>query len=112
MSEDGPAILIAANATDPTPGDTLAYSIDTTGTLGTVAVQGSSFRYDPASAFQALKAGADIHTLCDARTLTPNDAGWTVTYRQHLKGLDGVADDLRDPVDTERRTVSARHVGR
>ena len=59
---------------------------------------------------RAVASGAEIRTLCDARLLTEHESGWTVTYRQHVAGLDGVAKGLRDPVAEERRTVTARHV--
>ncbi|MEJ6021984.1 VCBS domain-containing protein [Ramlibacter sp. PS4R-6] len=71
VSEDGPSVLIAANATDPTPGDTLTYAIDAAGTRGNVTLEGASFRYDPTGRFEMLKAGASAqdtfkYTVTDA----------------------------------------------
>jgi cholesterol oxidase len=59
----------------------------------------------------AAAAGAQIRTLCEARTLRPLDeGGWEVTYRQHLEARDGVAAHLLDEDETPERTVTARHV--
>ena len=60
---------------------------------------------------RALAAGAQIRTLCEARTLAASDGGWTVGYRQHVDGAEGVQARLRDPVaDAAAGTVHGAHV--
>ncbi|WP_338243384.1 Ig-like domain-containing protein [Aurantiacibacter hainanensis] len=69
--EDGPAITLAADFTDADPADTHTYTIDTTGTLGTVVNNGDgTFDYDPAGAFDYLRAGAIV---TDSFTYTVDD---------------------------------------
>ncbi|MDJ0825475.1 MAG: Ig-like domain-containing protein [Rhodobacter sp.] len=70
-NEDGPAVDLTADATDPDTSDTLTYSIDDTGTLGTVTNNNDgTFTYDPAGAFESL---ADGETTTDTFTYTADD---------------------------------------
>ncbi len=77
-SEDGPGITIAANFTDVDASDSHTFSVDTTGTLGSVTDNGDgTFGYDPAGAFESLAAG---ETATDSFTYTVDDGnGGTAT---------------------------------
>lgn len=61
---------------------------------------------------RAVAAGAEIRTLCDARTLAKDGEDWAVGYTQHLEGREpGDDSNLLDHDDeNERRTVTAGHV--
>jgi VCBS repeat-containing protein len=69
--EDGPAITVSADFTDVDASDTHTFSVDTTGTIGTVANNGDgTFGYDPNGAFESLAAG---ETATDTFTYTVDD---------------------------------------
>lgn len=71
VSEDGPAISVSADFSDVDASDTHTFSVDTTGTLGTVTNNGDgTFGYDPSGAFEHL--GCD-ETATDTFTYTVND---------------------------------------
>lgn len=58
VSEDGPAILMAAAFTDPDRDDTHSFSVDTTGTAGSVINNNDgTFTYDPNGKFELLGIG-------------------------------------------------------
>lgn len=60
---------------------------------------------------RARELGAEIRTLCEARTLEPlPGGGWAVGYRQHLEGREGVAPGLLDAAQEPKVRVEARHV--
>jgi cholesterol oxidase len=59
---------------------------------------------------RAARDGAEIRTLCQVRTIAPDDGRWLVAYDQHVDARDGLDERLLDPDDSPRRTVSARHV--
>jgi cholesterol oxidase len=59
----------------------------------------------------AVKAGARVHTCCEAYALDPGRDGWRVRYRQHLPARDGHPEHLLDPVaDAEREVLADRVV--
>jgi|SRR5829696_46347 len=59
----------------------------------------------------AARAGAELRTCCEARTIEPlRDGGYRVGYRQHLSARDGHRDELLDPVEEAERSVLARRV--
>ncbi|MBO6895905.1 MAG: VCBS domain-containing protein [Shimia sp.] len=70
-NEDGPAITIAVDVTDADVSDTHTYTVDTTGTLGSVVNNGDgTFGYSAAGAFEDLAAG---ETATDTFTYTADD---------------------------------------
>jgi len=70
-NEDGPAVVIAAAYTDVDTSDTHTFSVDLTGTLGTVTDNGDgTFGYDPDGQFEALAAG---ETAVDTFDYTVDD---------------------------------------
>jgi cholesterol oxidase len=54
--------------------------------------------------------GATLRTLCQVTTIAPHDAGYAVSYRQHLAARDGIDEELLGDPDHERVTVLARRV--
>ncbi|MCP4822685.1 MAG: tandem-95 repeat protein, partial [Shimia sp.] len=69
--EDGPTITVSADFSDVDASDTFTFSVDTTGTLGTVTNNGDgTFDYDPNGAFEHL--GCD-ETATDTFTYTVDD---------------------------------------
>jgi VCBS repeat-containing protein len=69
--EDGPAITISADVSDVDASDTHTFSVDTTGTQGSVTNNGDgTFDYDPNDAFESLAAG---ETATDTFTYTVDD---------------------------------------
>ncbi|WP_412562151.1 Ig-like domain-containing protein [Thalassobius sp. MITS945101] len=76
--EDGPAITVSADFSDVDASDTFTFSVDTTGTLGTVTNNGDgTFNYDPSGAFESLAVG---ETATDTFTYTVDDGkGGTAT---------------------------------
>ena len=69
--EDGPAITIAADYSDPDGSDTHTFIVDTTATLGTVTNNNDgTFSYDPNGQFEHLGAG---ETATDTFTYTVDD---------------------------------------
>ena len=70
-NEDGPSITVSADFTDVDASDTHTFSIDTTGTLGSVVNNGDgTFTYDPNGQFETLGAG---ETATDTFTYTVTD---------------------------------------
>jgi cholesterol oxidase len=70
---------------------------------------------------EALRAGAEIRTCCEVRTIARRDSrdgpagehgpgGYRVGYRQHLEVRDGHPAHLLDPVSESAREVLAREV--
>src|SRR5207237_8961079 len=54
------SVTLTANYSDVDVGDTHTFSVDTTGTLGSVVSNGDgTFTYSPNGAFESLKAGAE-----------------------------------------------------
>ena len=82
-NEDEP-LTLTASFTDPDAGDTFTFSIDSTGTLGSVTNNGDgTFTYDPNGKFESLPAGVTAtdtfqYTVTDAGGLSSNQ---TVTVR-------------------------------
>ncbi|MFN8709852.1 MAG: beta strand repeat-containing protein, partial [Planctomyces sp.] len=71
VSEEGPSVDVAADFTDVDSTDTHTFSIDNTGTLGSVTNNNDgTFTYDPNGAFESL---ADGQTTTDSFTYTVND---------------------------------------
>lgn len=71
VSEDGPAIALAASFSDVDLADTHTVSIDTSATLGSVTSDGlGGFTYDPNGQFESLAAG---ETATDSFTYTVDD---------------------------------------
>ncbi|WP_310619327.1 tandem-95 repeat protein [Flexibacterium corallicola] len=71
VSEDGPGVTVTADFTDTDTSDTHTFSVDTTGTLGTVINNGDgTFRYDPNDAFQSMRPG---QIITDTFSYTVND---------------------------------------
>ncbi len=69
--EDGPTITVSADFSDVDASDTFTFSVDTTGTLGTVTNNGDgTFDYDPNGAFESLAVG---ETATDTFTYTVDD---------------------------------------
>lgn len=61
----------------------------------------------------AQRAGAQLRTCCEVRTIEPLERGregYRVGYRQHLEARDGHRPDLLDPTDEPARTVRAGRV--
>jgi len=70
-SENGAAVTISADFTDVDVSDSHSFSVDTTGTLGSVTNNNDgTFSYDPAGAFEHLAAG---ETATDSFTYTVDD---------------------------------------
>ncbi|WP_412554969.1 VCBS domain-containing protein [Shimia sp. MIT1388] len=78
VSEDGPAITIAANVSDADISDTHTFTVDTTGTVGAVTNNGDgTFDYNSNGAFEDLAVG---ETATDTFTYTVDDGnGGTAT---------------------------------
>ncbi|WP_122072787.1 VCBS domain-containing protein [Pseudophaeobacter sp. EL27] len=78
LAEDGPEVILAADFTDVDASDSHSFSVDTTGTQGTVTDNGDgTFGYDPAGAFDSLGAG---ESATDTFTYTVDDGnGGTAT---------------------------------
>jgi len=71
VSEDGPTLTVAADFTDVDASDTHTFTMDTTGTLGSVTNVGDgTFVYDPRGAFDHLIPG---ETATDTFTYTVDD---------------------------------------
>ncbi|WP_372898870.1 VCBS domain-containing protein, partial [Stieleria sp.] len=71
VNEDGPVVDLAADFADVDVTDVHTFSIDTTGTTGTVTNNGDgTFTYDPAGKFGTLPAGS---TAADSFTYTVDD---------------------------------------
>ncbi|MBR0869030.1 tandem-95 repeat protein [Bradyrhizobium tropiciagri] len=82
--DTGNPVTLTASWTDVDTGDTRSFSVDSTGTLGTVVNNGDgTFSYDPNGKFETLKAGAtatDVfhYTVTDGSGATSTQTG-TVT---------------------------------
>ncbi len=107
-NEDGPGVVLAANFSDVDASDTHTFSVDTTGTRGSVTNNfDGTFLYDPNGAFEDLAQG---ETATDTFTYTVDDGQGgastetvTVTITGQSDGLFTVnADtvDLRTAVET------------
>lgn len=55
--EDGPAITLNANITDPDVGEVHTITLQTAETLGSITANGGTFTYSPNGAFEHLRAG-------------------------------------------------------
>ncbi|MFP1634172.1 VCBS domain-containing protein, partial [Zhengella sp. ZM62] len=76
-SEDGPAITVSADFTDADTSDTHTFSVDTTGTLGSVTNNNDgTFGYDPNGQFEYLAEG---ETATDTFTYTVDDGSGPVS---------------------------------
>ncbi|MEX0285417.1 MAG: Ig-like domain-containing protein, partial [Paracoccaceae bacterium] len=112
VAEDGPGITVAAGFTDVDASDTHTFSVDTTGTLGSVVNNGDgTFDYDPNGAFEALAEG---ETATDTFTYTVDDGNGgtstetvtlTVTGQNDAPAALAVADNVDE--DGPSITVSA-----
>ena len=70
-NEDGPSVTLTADFTDADTNDTHSFSIDTTGTKGTVVNNNDgTFSYNPNGQFESLAAG---ETATDTFTYTVTD---------------------------------------
>ncbi|MGH1351092.1 MAG: VCBS domain-containing protein [Methyloligellaceae bacterium] len=70
-NEDGPSIVLTANFTDADASDTHIFTIDTTGTLGSVINNNDgTFTYNPNGAFESLAEG---ETVVDTFNYTVDD---------------------------------------
>ncbi|MDT8424103.1 MAG: Ig-like domain-containing protein, partial [Desulfuromonadales bacterium] len=77
VNEDGPGITVTADFSDDDAADTHTFSVDTTGTLGSVIDNGDgTFFYDPNGQFEQLADGA---TASDTFTYTVNDGNGGVS---------------------------------
>ncbi|WP_156510736.1 FG-GAP repeat protein, partial [Labrenzia sp. OB1] len=78
VSEDGPGLTVMASYTDLDASDMHTFSVDTTGTLGTVINNNDgTFSYDPNGQFESLATG---ETATDTFTYTVDDGnGGTTT---------------------------------
>ncbi|WP_349359628.1 Ig-like domain-containing protein [Stappia sp.] len=98
VSEDGPTLTVAADFTDADASDTHSFTIDTTGTLGSVTNVGDgTFVYDPAGAFEHLAAG---ESATDTFTYTVNDGNGgtstetvTITVTGQVEAIKLIASD-------------------
>ena len=71
VSEDGSSVTLTANFTDADSSDTHTFSVDTTGTFGSVTNNGDgTFSYDPNGQFEHLAVG---ETATDTFTYTVDD---------------------------------------
>ena len=90
--EDGPMITISADFSDIDTSDTHTFSVDTTGTLGTVTNNGDgTFSYDATGAFETLAVG---ETTTDTFTYTVDDGNGgtsTETVTVTITGANDVA---------------------
>ena len=88
VSEDGPAVTLLADFTDPDRDDTHSFSIDTTGTKGRVTNNNDgTFSYDPNGQFDSLGLG---QTATDTFAYTVADnhgASSTATATVTINGL-------------------------
>jgi len=76
-NEEGPAITISADFTDVDVNDTHTFTVDTTGTVGTVVNNGDgTFSYDASGAFGSIPAG---QTVTDSFTYTVIDNNGAVS---------------------------------
>ncbi len=77
VDEDGPAATVVADFTDVDASDTHTFSVDTTGTMGSVTENGDgTFTYDPSGAFEVLGLG---ETAIDTFTYTVDDGNGGVS---------------------------------
>ncbi len=101
--EDGPAITVTADASDPDTGDTLTFGLDTTGTLGSVTDNGDgTFSYDPNGAFDDLAAG---QTATDSFIYTVDDGNGGSASAVATITINGVDQDV--PPDVPTLSLSA-----
>lgn len=90
-SEDGATITILANSVDVDTSDAHTFSIDTSGTLGSVVNNGDGILiYDPAGAFESLAVGA---TATDTFTYTVEDGNGGSSTAMVTVTIGGVNDD-------------------
>lgn len=76
--EDGPATRFDVSYGDPDAGDSAILTFDTTGTAGTVSLDGRTFTYSAAGRFEQLPAYMSAN---DTFTYTVTDAGGLSTTR-------------------------------
>ncbi|MEX0285798.1 MAG: VCBS domain-containing protein [Paracoccaceae bacterium] len=92
VSEDGPGITVSANFNDVDTSDTHTFTIDTTGTLGTVINNNDgTFSYDPNGQFEALNPG---ETATDTFTYTVNDGNGGTSTETVTITINGEADGI------------------
>ncbi|AXS79455.1 VCBS domain-containing protein [Dechloromonas sp. HYN0024] len=90
VSENGAAITLKADYTDVDAGSTATFTMDTTGTKGTVINNGDgTFSYDPNGQFETLAAG---EKATDSFTYTVNDGQGGVATRTATITLTGEND--------------------
>ena len=89
VQEDAASTTLAASFGDPDAGDSHTISLDTTGTIGTVTRQGSTFSYDAGAQFQSLGQG---QTATDAFSYTVTDAGGLSSTRTATVTIVGAND--------------------
>ena len=106
VSEDGPGSTITSVYTDADAGDTHTFSIDNTGTLGSVISNGDgSFTYDPTGRFDSLAVG-DTATDTFTYTVTDNQgASSTQTVTVTVTGVNDVPVVLADSKTTDENTI-------
>jgi VCBS repeat-containing protein len=108
-NEDGPAVPISADFSDPDTNDTHSFSIDTTGTLGSVTNNNDgTFSYDPNGKFDSL---ADGETTTDTFSYTVDDGHGgtstaTVTVTIHGQN-DAPTASATNSVTTDEDTASS-----
>jgi VCBS repeat-containing protein len=89
-SEDGPAVMLTASFTDVDTTDKHTFTIDTTGTKGSVTNnKDGTFSYNPNGKFESLAAGQQT---TDSFTYTVNDGNGGVVTKTATVTVTGVND--------------------
>ncbi|WP_323782972.1 beta strand repeat-containing protein [Thalassovita sp.] len=108
VGEDGPGTTVSADFTDIDTSDSHTFSIDTTGTVGSVTDNGDgTFSYDPNGQFETLAVG---ETATDTFTYTVDDGNGgsdTATVTMTINGAndDPEANDVADSVGESGSTT-------
>src|SRR5207253_1069358 len=105
-NEDGPATTMSADFSDVDASDTHGFSIDTTGTRGSVIDDGDgTFSYDPSGAFESL-AAHETATDTFIYTVTDNHgASSTATVTIILTGRNDAPVAVDDAATTAEDTA-------
>jgi VCBS repeat-containing protein len=108
-NEDGPAVTLTASFTDVDASDGHTFTIDTTGTVGSVTNNGNgTFSYDPNGHFEHL---ADGQTATDTFTYTVDDGHGGTSTKTATVTIHGQNDaptaSATNNVSTDEDTASA-----